>query len=281
MKGTRQTSPVDGAFFQAGPGLRPGLVPSRPPAILVLMCLTLVLAGCHRHPAADSRPSDPVKAIALKPSGTPICPKSLAFMQDGLHNCGTIAMLISWAKVHPDQAANLVWKQQDGGYLVIFKGADLVIVSDEDLVAAVKAKVVRTEGNDPWARIVLTAFTKLKGGSGPLDFRSTDWIYAGEIAPCLTGSPTASFDIKPEKMDKNGRITVGQPVALPLLKEKLNAMRGKPAVAYTNRRVHIWALMSYDPAHARILVRNPRLRMSEWLSEKEFRQRFQLLVYVE
>lgn len=190
-------------------------------------------------------------------------------------------MLISWAKVHPGEAAKLVWKQHDGGYIVMFKAGGSVPVSSEDLVAAGKSRLIRTEQNDEWAKVVLTAFVKLKCGSGALDFSATDWIYAGEIGSCLTGRPSASFDIKPETLDEKGRIHVGQPVALPILREKLKSLRGKPMVAYTNRRIHIWAVMGYDPAHTRVLVRNPRLRTSQWISEKEFRQRFQLLVYTE
>src|SRR5687767_8433921 len=61
----------------------------------------------------------------VKPAGVPVVPKSLGFVQKGLHNCGTVAMLLSWAKLHPREAATLVRRQSDGTYTVLFTGGDI------------------------------------------------------------------------------------------------------------------------------------------------------------
>ena len=251
-------------------------------AMLLAMCAVVLVSGCRERPSSSlaSEIRAPGPGVT-KPHGTALRLRSLDFVQDGLHNCGTIAMLISWAKTHQQDAASLVWRQPDGSYLVAFRGAESVRVTADDLKAGTKSRLVRTRQGDEWARIVLTAFTKLKCGQGRLDFRVADWVYAGEIASCLTGAQTGVFEIKQETLDAKGRPQVGRPVPLSALKEKLNTLRGKPLVAYTNRRVHIWAVMAYDPAKLRVLVRNPRLQNSSWLSIGQFSQRFQLLVYTE
>ena len=251
-------------------------------ALCIVVCLVLVLSGCGRHTrphSADPPPPRPRAKSSIRPPGSRLSPRGLSFTQDGLHNCGTIAMLISWANAHRQEAADLVRRQHDGNYLVSFRGADAIAVAADDLVAAAKSKLVRTDQQDPWPRVVLTAFVKLKCRPGPLDFRATDWIYAGEIGECLTDAPTGVFEIKPETLDRKGRIQVGKPVALSVLNAKLSPLRGRPLVAYTNRRVHIWAVMDYDAARSRVLVRNPRRRTSEWLPVSDFSQRFQLLVF--
>jgi len=108
------------------------------PAFSVLVYLAIVLAGCDGHPMADSRP---VEVSAPRPSGTPVHPNSLAFTQDGLRNCGTIAMLTSWTKTHRHDAANLVWRQPDGSYLVAFRGAESVRVTADDRRAARESRL--------------------------------------------------------------------------------------------------------------------------------------------
>lgn len=233
--------------------------------IAIILCL--VLCACSRPAVASS--------------GTPVQPKSLTFVQDGMHNCGTVAMLISWAKTHPQEAAALVSWQSGVGYTVSFPHDKPVRVTSADLAAAKKARLVRTGPNDEWSRVVLTAFTRQKCQSGRLNFRVTDRIYAGEIAFSLTGGYLGNFEIKPETLDKRGRINVGKPVSQWVLKQKLAALRDKALVAYTNRRVHIWAVLDYDPGGSRVLIRNPRLAESEWVSVLEFSRRFQLLVYAE
>ena len=104
-------------------------------------------------------------------------------------------------------------------------------------------------------------------------------VPSGSIGFCLTGKDTDIFDIKPESVDRKGRIGLGQPVSLWALNSKLTALRGKPLVAYTNRRVHIWAVLDYDARGSRVLIRNPRRPTSEWITVSQFRERFQLMVY--
>jgi len=248
------------------------------------LCSVLALSGCSGQASRGSAgPGAAPRPAASRPavSGTPLRPRSLAFAQDRLHNCGTLAMLISWASAHPRESARLVWRQPDGGWLVAFRGAPVVTVTAADLDAARKGGLVRTEHGDEWARVVLTAFIKLRSGPGQLDLTSTDWIYAGEIASCLTGRPTSVFEIKPEVQDPSGRIRVGTAVPLAALKEQLRALRGKPVVAYTNRRIHIWSVLDYDAGRSRVLVRNPRRAAGQWMPVSQFRTRFQILVYAQ
>ena len=211
-------------------------------------------------------------------TGAPVRVGSMSFIQDGLHNCGTVAMLLSWAKTRPQEAAELVRREENGSYRVMFTG-ESVVVTPTDLAAARKARVVTTAKDDDWARVVLTGFIKLKSGSGRLKFKVTDWIYAGEIAERLSDSPTWSSALKNESVDRHGRIRVGRPISTAAIKSELNSLRGKPMVAYSNRRIHIWAVMAYDPKHGRVLMRNPRQQNSAWMTAKEFGQKFELIVY--
>jgi hypothetical protein len=190
-----------------------------------------------------------------------------------------MAMLLSWAKTRPQDASSLVRRQANGAYSVSFRGVTPILVTPADLAAAKKARLVRTPPGDDWAAVVLTAFAKHRSGPGHLDFTVMEWIYAGEIAQLLTGSAAGNFDIKNESLDSNGRLQVGKPISLSKLRTMLESLRRKPVVAYTNRRVHIWAVYSYDPARSRVLVRNPRSRTSEWISLSHFIEKFQLLCY--
>lgn len=257
-------------------------MPRRSVAICSVICVALIVSGCGGRKASRTAPATirhaPVKA---KPKGVPVVQKDLSFTQDGLHNCGTVAMLVSWAHLHPDKAADLVRKQPDGSFVVSPAGADEIRVTATDLAEAAKARMIHTEADDRWAEIVLTAFTKLKCGTGTLDFRVTDWIYAGEIGTFLTGSDTGNYAIKMETQDANGRMQMGKPVPVSELEARLKELKGKPLVAYTNRLIHIWSVLDYDDARSRLLVRNPRSKSSIWMPIARFQQRFQVLVYVE
>lgn len=245
-----------------------------------MLCLYIGFGGYgDRVPVSAAGMSLP--SSSAKPMGKPVHFRGFTFTQDGLHNCGTIAMLISWANIHPQQAESLVKKQQDGSYLVSFKETDTVRVTKNDLAAASKARILHVKQGDEWAEIVLTAFTRKKCGSGPLNFRVTDWIYPGEIGNCLTGGELKNFIIKNGSLDANSRIQVGPPVSSSILKATLKSLKGKPAVAYTNRLIHIWAIMDYDAARSKILLRNPRRKSSEWMSVADFGQRFQIITYAE
>lgn len=244
--------------------------------LTTLICSSLLLSGCIK-PAVSGAVQ--AATVAVKPAGIPVRPKNLLFTQDGLHNCGTIAMLISWAKSRPQDAAKLVRKQPNGNYQVLFHGISPVGVSAKDLAAASKARILKPDNTNNWAKVVLTAFVKVKCGSGPLDFRSIEWIYAGEIGSYLTGTEAEVYNIKEESQDTEGRITLGKPVSIAELERIMTAISGKPAVAYSNRRIHIWAVLAYDRKRALILVRNPRRKNSQWLTITEFRRKFQAIVY--
>lgn len=243
-----------------------------------------LLAGCGKSPS--TRPGRsigntravPSKAPGARSGENPTRPKSLSFTQSGSHNCGTVAMLISWAYTRPEKAAGLVEEHKDGSYWVKNASGKEVIVSPTDLKTAEEANVISCKANDPWFRIVLTAFIKSKSKPGKLDFRAIEWIYAGDIAEFLSGGQSGGFEIKPETVASNGAITVGKPVSLDRLNKALTNFKGYPMAAYTNRRVHIWAVLDYDPDHRRVLIRNPRKATSEWVPLSEFSRRFQLIV---
>jgi hypothetical protein len=145
-----------------------------------------------------------------------VAPRSLSFVQDGLHNCGTVAMLISWASARPREASSLVRSLPDGSFRVSFPGSNPVAVS---------------------ARAGLGA--------------------------------------------ARGRIALCAPVPLQVLERQLRALRGRPATALTNRRVHIWPVLSYDARRKRVRARNPRRSRAVWMSLEEFRDKFQVLLALE
>lgn len=250
----------------------------------VSLCVILgLLTGCGKGPstrpgnATGNTKAVPAKA-GTRSGGHPTPPKSLSFTQSGLHNCGTVAMLISWAYTRPGKAAGLVEEHKDGSYWVKTASGQEIIVSPADLKAAEDANTISCKPDDPWSRIVLTAFIKSKSDAGKLDFKAIEWIYAGDIAEFLSGGQSGGFEIKPETVASNGAITVGKPVSLERLNKALTNFKGYPMVAYTNRRVHIWAVLDYDPDQRRILIRNPRKATSEWVALSEFSSRFQLIV---
>ncbi len=187
-------------------------------------------------------------------------------------------MLISWAHTRPEKAAGLVEEYRSGDYRVKRFGGKEIIVNRADLKSAEEASIISCKADDPWSRIVLTAFIKSKSKPGNLDFKAIEWIYAGDIAEFLSGGQSGGFEIKPETVASNGAITVGNPVSLDRLDKALTNFKGYPMAAYTNRRVHIWAVLDYDPDQRRILIRNPRKATSEWVPLTEFSRRFQLIV---
>jgi hypothetical protein len=222
----------------------------------------------------------PIPVVAERMPAIPP-PDTLSFTQQRLHNCGTVAMLLSWAKTHPQAAAGLVRQKGKGSYEVAFRGASKVTVSAGDLKAACAAKVAAEPSGNFWALAVLTAFTKHKCGGGPFDFRATDWLFPGEIGACLTGKESGHYSLKPETQDARGRLTVGAPVSMKELRSKLKSLQGKPTVAYTNRRIHIWAVMGHDLKGKSVYLRNPRRAASKWMSLADFRRQFQLVVWME
>lgn len=206
-------------------------------------------------------------------------PKALDFLQVGLHNCGTIAMLVSWARWHPQEAANLVHRQPNGYYQVHFTGMGPVIVTPAELQQARKVQLVESQHGEHWAEVVLTAFTKLKSQPGHLNFKAIEWVYAGEIGSCLSQQPFGRFDIKPMSADARGMVQMGPAVSPAALDQQFRLLHGHPAVAYTNRCIHIWAILDYDAKRHLIHARNPRRTASVWMPLAAFRDKFQLLVY--
>ena len=189
-------------------------------------------------------------------------------------------MLLSWANAFPRQAATLVERQANGNYRVQFAGHPAVVVTAADLAEAQRVKVVDSPPGSRWGEIVLTAFTKLKSREQALDFAATEWIYAGEIGSHLCGQDSAIFEIKREFSKPNGKLWLGPPISSKQVAQRLLALRGQPTVAYTNRRIHIWAVLNYDARRQRVYVRNPRRRSGVWMSLPQFVKQFQLLVYV-
>jgi hypothetical protein len=250
--------PISSKYFSRHKILIPGLL------------LVTVMVGAH----------DAVSYAASTPRTVAVAPRSLNFVQDGLHNCGTVAMLISWAKTYPREAAALVRKQANGRYRVQFRGMGAVEVSPTDLSLARRKSVVRSAGSDRWAEIVLTAFTKLKSAGAKPNFALIEWIYAGEIAQCLTGRDSKVINIKPMSQGSAGQVRLGASVSLATLDKQLKALHGVPAVAYTNRCIHIWSILNYDAPRRLVQVRNPRRLRSVWMPLTEFRRKFQLMVHV-
>jgi len=211
-------------------------------------------------------------------ASTAITPRSLSFVQDGLHNCGTVAMLISWASAYPREAARLVRRQANGSYLVKAAGQATVVVTAANLASANKAGVVLAPRDDRWSEIVLTAFTIRQSGNPIPNFKTIEWLYAGDIGDFLTGRQCAVFDIKPEMTDASGRLKVGAPVTPVELEKQLKKYQGNPTVAYTNRRIHIWSVLGYDARRKLVRMRNPRHRQSLSMPLSTFRQKFQMIV---
>lgn len=250
--------------------------------LLVLVTALWFQSGCEHRSEVTSLNTRTIASTSVRSAfhrGVALKPMNVAFTQDGLHNCGTIAMLIAWVHSYPARAARLVTRIPDGTYLVWFRGMSPIDVSPSDLAAARNARIIKAASDDRWAAIVLTAFTKTKSSPHRLDFNATDWIYAGEIGRTLSGWSASSFNLKAEFQDSRRRIQVGHPIALELIKAKLSQLRGFPVVAYTNRRIHIWAIMDYDQGKGRVLVRNPRRAHPEWMDLPLFSRKFQLLVY--
>lgn len=251
------------------------------PVALVLGPLT----GCMQPVSSQTQSLPQVAHRALKSSIKAVSPvvtvkpKGLNFVQDELHNCGTVAMLLSWATQNPQAAKSLVQRLPHKHYRVRFPGVGPVTVTPNDLKHARKVGLISAPENDPWAAIVLTAFTKLKSPPKRLNFKAIEWIYAGEIGYCLTGGNYGSYDIKPMVTNARGMMQLKPAVTPTMLDQQLRMLRGRPAVAYTNRYIHIWAILDYDARRHRVQVRNPRRSSSVWMPLSEFRQRFQLIVY--
>jgi len=268
---------------------------------MLLSLATGVLAGCNQSPPPRKSTMHLVRRVAVEAAptptpvptklpGVPVAPKSLNFVQKGLHNCGTVAMLLSWARLHPREAARLVRRQSDGSYTVHFAGDNTATVTAVQLKEARKVQLVQCANDDRWAEIVLTAFAKFvparyaptdNGPRPALDFSNIEWISPTELGEMLSGERFKAFAIKPERVDAKRRLQVGPPVATELLDRELRSMRNRPAAALTNRRVHIWAVLDYDAARKRVYARNPRRAQGVWMSLAEFREKFQLVVYGE
>lgn len=188
-------------------------------------------------------------------------------------------MLMAWASRHPEQAAQMVRRLPDNSFRVAFPSARAwpVAVSPRDLARARRVRLVRCARGDDWPLVALTAFARLKSRTAQPDFQATEWIYAGEIARCLARGPSSIFHIKP-MAHRQGRITIGAPVALPRFEAHLRRIAGLPTVAYNNRCVHIWAVLGYDARRKMVRARNPRRAQSVWMPLRAFRDQFQILV---
>lgn len=214
-------------------------------------------------------PAEPVVAVG-----------SLRFVQDGLHNCGTVSMLISWVSLHPNEAARMVRRLPNGAFRVDFAVGGEVTVTPKDLAAARKVKVTTCPENNQWSQIVLTAFAILKNGGKAPNFKLIEWMDASEFGYALGGQAGGYYFIKPEvAILKDGRPKLGAPVPLETLHRKLLSLRGLPLTAYTNRRIHIWSVLAYDGAKRRVQVRNPRRRQAVWMPLADFRDKYELLVF--
>ena len=226
-----------------------------------------------------TRAASPAKPAASRSAGTLVPWRGLSFQQDGLHNCGTVSMLMAWANRHPGQAAKMVRRLPDSSFRVAFPNpkAGTVAVSPRDIAMARRVRLVRCASGDVWPLAVLTAFARLKSRGAKPDFHATEWIYAGEIARCLAPGASSIFHIKPMDQRK-GRISIGAPVALPRFEAHLRRVASRPTVAYNNRCVHIWAVLGYDARRKMVRARNPRRAQSVWMPLRLFRDQFQILV---